>query len=280
MEDADVAQDRVVKRDGGRDSWAARAHPRRAAAAHTAATTVAPPGQDRRCRHEAAATVGISRELTAFHLDTFVYAGLLRARYAAPTGIRKVGRQPKVYEPTDTPIRVSIPDRRHELLADLLVQAVVTEGENETAAQAAMRPAGQRREELGEEERTQLRPGRRGAERGQRGRTLCEHILDQYGLEPAREAPDRLRLRNCPFRPLAAQAPALVCGMNHAFLTGYLQGLRAPAVQAVPAPRPGACCVELRPRRRPTRPRPTDALFSGTWCCLGQDGEASRNSLR
>ncbi|WP_259294623.1 hypothetical protein [Streptomyces canus] len=88
----------------------------------------------RRARHpvtrdEAAATVGISRELAAFHLDKLVDVGLLSARYAAPTGVREVGRQPKVYEPTVTPSRVSIPDRRHELLADLLVQAVVTEGE-------------------------------------------------------------------------------------------------------------------------------------------------------
>lgn len=194
-------------------------------------------------RDEAAASAGISRKLAAFHLDKLVDAGLLRARYASPAGVRKVGRQPKVYEPTDTPIRVSIPDRRHELLADLLVQAVLTEGEHETAVQAAMRTAEERGEQLGEEERAQTRPGRLGAERGL---TLCERMLDRHGFEPAREAPDRLRLRNCPFHPLAAQAPDLVCGMNHAFLTGYLQGLRAPAVQAVLAPRPGECCVELR----------------------------------
>ncbi|MFD8307085.1 helix-turn-helix transcriptional regulator [Streptomyces sp. NPDC059690] len=194
-------------------------------------------------RDEAAASVGISRKLAAFHLDKLVDVGLLRARYASPTGIRKVGRQPKVYEPTDTPIRVSIPDRRHELLAGLLVQAVVTEGENETAVQAVMRTAEHRGEQLGEEERSQTRPGRLGAERGL---TLCERMLERHGFEPTREAPDRIRLRNCPFHPLAAQAPDLVCGMNHAFLTGYLQGLRAPAVRAVLAPRPGECCVELR----------------------------------
>lgn len=194
-------------------------------------------------RDEAAASVGISRKLAAFHLDKLVDAGLLRARYGSPTGIRKVGRQPKVYEPTNTPIRVSIPDRRHELLADLLVQAVVTEGADETAAEAAQRTSRQRGEELGAAERAQLRPGRLGAERGL---TLCERMLDQHGFEPAREAPDRLRLHNCPFHPLAAQAPDLVCGMNHAFLSGYVDGLEAPSVEAVLAPRPGQCCVELR----------------------------------
>ncbi|MFJ3213293.1 MULTISPECIES: hypothetical protein [Streptomyces] len=42
--------------------------------------------------------------------------------------MRKVGRQPKVYEPTDTQFTMRIPDRRHELLADLLLDAVLTEG--------------------------------------------------------------------------------------------------------------------------------------------------------
>ncbi|MFK4106067.1 hypothetical protein ACI2L1_39630 [Streptomyces sp. NPDC019531] len=49
-----------------------------------------------------------------------------------PGGIRKVGRQPKVYEPTDTQLTVSIPDRRHEFLADLLLDAVLTEGPDES----------------------------------------------------------------------------------------------------------------------------------------------------
>jgi predicted ArsR family transcriptional regulator len=60
-----------------------------------------------------------------------------------------------------------------------------------------------------------------------------------------RETPTRLRLRNCPFHPLAAKAPDLVCGMNHAFLSGYLGGLEVSGVRAVPAPEPGECCVRL-----------------------------------
>ncbi|MFB7631629.1 helix-turn-helix transcriptional regulator [Streptomyces sp. NPDC056149] len=195
-------------------------------------------------RDEAAASVGISRKLAAFHLDKLVDAGLLRARYASPGGIRKVGRQPKVYEPTDSHIHVSIPDRRHELLADLLLEAVLTDGDGETAAHAAVRTAGRRGRELGEQERETTRPGRLGAERGL---SVCERMLDQHGFEPVRENPTRLRLRNCPFHPLAAKAPELVCGMNHAFLTGYLEGLRVSGVVATLAPRPGDCCVQLGP---------------------------------
>jgi predicted ArsR family transcriptional regulator len=195
-------------------------------------------------RDEAAASVGISRKLAAFHLDKLVDAGLLRARYETPGGVRKVGRQPKVYEPTDGQISVSIPDRRHELLADLLLDAVLTEGAGESAPQAAVRSAEQRGRRLGEAVRQETRPGRLGPERGL---TACEHLLDQYGYEPVRDTSTQLRLRNCPFHPLAAKAPDLVCGMNHAFLNGCLSGLEVNGIQAVLAPEPGECCVRLGP---------------------------------
>src|SRR6266496_2918362 len=78
-------------------------------------------------RDEAAASVGISRKLAAFHLDKMVAAGLLRARYEAVGEVRRVGRTPKVYEPAGDDIRVSIPERRYEVLADILVDAVLTE---------------------------------------------------------------------------------------------------------------------------------------------------------
>ncbi|MGW0191631.1 helix-turn-helix transcriptional regulator [Streptomyces sp. NPDC003362] len=195
-------------------------------------------------RDEAAASVGISRKLAAFHLDKLVDAGLLRARYETPGGIRKVGRQPKVYEPTDAQITVNIPDRRHEFLADVLLDAVLSEGADESAAQAAVRTAEQRGREMGERAREETRPGRLGPERGL---TACERLLDEYGYEPVRETPTQLRLRNCPFHPLAAKAPDLVCGMNQAFLSGYLSGLEVSGVQAVLAPKPGECCVRLCP---------------------------------
>jgi predicted ArsR family transcriptional regulator len=54
-------------------------------------------------------------------------------------------------------------------------------------------------------------------------------------------------LRNCPFAPLAAKAPQLVCGINHAFLTGFLNTLQASTLTAVLTPRPNGCCVELTP---------------------------------
>jgi predicted ArsR family transcriptional regulator len=193
-------------------------------------------------RDEAAAAVGISRKLAAFHLDKLADAGLLRFRFDS-RGARTVGRKPKVYEPADTAVQVSIPARRHELLAEILVRAVLSEGEGESTREAAVRAAHERGLAVGVAERERLRPNRLGPERAL---TLAEEVLGRLGFEPGRLRQDRLRLRNCLFLPIAAAEPELVCGLNHAFIRGLLQGLKATAVDAVLAPAAGECCVELR----------------------------------
>jgi predicted ArsR family transcriptional regulator len=192
-------------------------------------------------RDDAAASVGISRKLAAFHLDKLVDAGLLAAGYEHPRGVRKVGRVPKVYRPTDVEVRVSIPGRCHDLLADILMRAVLAENDDEPAREAALRVAREQGRHRGEARRAADRPGRLGAERAL---TLAEQELATYGFEPQRQAATCMRLRNCPFHPMAARSPELVCGINHAFLSGYQEGLQACTVSAVLAPRPGECCVE------------------------------------
>jgi predicted ArsR family transcriptional regulator len=192
-------------------------------------------------REEAAAAVGISRKLAAFHLDKLVEADLLRARCEASAGVRKPGRTPKVYEPTDTEIRISIPRRSPEVLASILLEAVRTERAGETARTAALRVAGEHGERLGTRERERQRPGRLGAERAL---TLAGDVLERQGFEPSRECPTSVRLRNCPFQ-LPGHEPELVCRLNHAFLSGFLTGLHAPSVRAEPARSTGECCVAL-----------------------------------
>jgi len=195
-------------------------------------------------REEAAASIGISRKLAAFHLDKLVEVGLLRASFAPVGGIRRVGRTPKVYEPTEAGVQISIPERHHDLLAEVLIDAVLAEDDGQPAREAATDLARERGVRLGGEERERLRPGRLGTERAL---TLIAAVLAGQGFEPDREGPTRLRLRNCPFQPLAGKAPDLVCGLNHAFLTGVVDGLRATSVTPLLRPRPGGCCVEFAP---------------------------------
>jgi predicted ArsR family transcriptional regulator len=206
-------------------------------------------------REEAAADAGISRKLAAHHLDKLVTAGLLSARSQPPAGIRKVGRAPKVYELAGPGIRVSIPERQHELLAGILLDAVAAESAGENARQASARAARRRGQALGAAERDRLRPGRLGAERAL---GIAEALLAGQGFEPVRPAPAELELRNCPFHPLAAGAPELVCGINHAFIAGMLDGLDADVLDAQLCPQAGRCCVRLRaapPRSEPAAAR-------------------------
>lgn len=193
-------------------------------------------------RDEAAASVGISRKLAAFHLDKLVEAGVLQAHYEAVGGVRKVGRNPKVYEPSDVDIQVSIPQRHHDILAEILMTAVLAGGNAEAAALQAAQTRGER-EGAALRERTH-RPGRLGAERAL---TMAATILERHGFEPDRTAPNRIRLRNCPFHPLATKAPALVCGINQSFCSGILNGLAATRLEAALTPQPNECCVELHP---------------------------------
>lgn len=197
-------------------------------------------------RDEAAAAVGISRKLAAFHLDKLVDAGVLTSGYDPAGGARRVGRTPKVYQPSAADIAVSIPPREYDLLAAILLDAVHTENPDENAHQAALRVAHDHGRRLGEEHARDRRPGRLGAERAL---TRAEALLHGHGFEPHREQPTCLRLLNCPFHALAARSPELVCGINHAFLGGLLVGLGASSVEAVLDPRPGECCVELRAAR-------------------------------
>src|SRR5207248_3107741 len=172
-------------------------------------------------REEAAASTGISRKLAAFHLDRLVAAGLLRARYGPPAGRRRAGRAPKLYEPAATDISVSIPPRRHDVLAGILLDAMLGQERGESAQPAAIRAARHCGQLLGTGQRSRMRAGRLGTERAL---TLAGQVLAESGFEPQRVSAARLLLRNCPFQPLAARAPDLVCAVNHAYLSGLLDG--------------------------------------------------------
>jgi predicted ArsR family transcriptional regulator len=178
-------------------------------------------------RDEAARAVGVQRGLAAFHLDKLVDAGLLEV-----AGVRRVsgrsgpgaGRPAKLYRRAAVAHEVSVPERTYELAARLLAEAV-DEAAVEPALEAAARRAG-------------ARAGRQEPPGGD----LAE-ILARRGYEPYRDG-NALRLGNCPFRDVAGEFPAVVCGMNLALLEGLLEGLGADAT-AVMDPAPGRCCVAL-----------------------------------
>ena len=211
-------------------------------------------------RDEAAAAVGISRGLAAFHLDKLVAAGLLRTHLQAPAGGRpRVGRRPKLYAPSDLELGITIPERHYDLVGELLVDAVAKAAPDEPPLAAATRIANARGQELGARFRQTRTLGRLGPERAL---TAAGEVLERYGYEPERSSPHTLWLRNCPFHTLARRAPEVVCAVNQALIDGLLRGLGDQRVQAALVPRPDACCVQLRapgtpagPANRPAPPR-------------------------
>jgi hypothetical protein len=81
---------------------------------------------------------------------SLVAAGLLRACTQVPAeGPPRVGRRPKVYEPSDLELQITIPERRYALVGELLVDAIAQATPGERPPDAANRLARTMGMELG-----------------------------------------------------------------------------------------------------------------------------------
>jgi predicted ArsR family transcriptional regulator len=195
-------------------------------------------------RDEAAETVGISRKLAAFHLDKLVEKGLLKAHYVRLSEKRGPGggRPSKVYEPTETEMIVSIPSRSYDVAGRLLVKALEVAGGDLASRDSIRLAAHDEGRQLGRQvsrDRRLRSPGSRKV------MEVAKEVLYDRGYEPYRDENGALRLRNCPFHALAQQSVELVCGMNRAFIAGFLEGLGSKSMNAELDPRPGQCCVRI-----------------------------------
>jgi predicted ArsR family transcriptional regulator len=195
-------------------------------------------------RDEAAAAVGISRPLAAYHLDKLVDDGLLEARYHRRGGRRGpgAGRPAKHYVRADRQIELSLPARDYAVLAELLAGAV--EADPSGTAQAALhRAASALGAELGAEAASRTAPD------GDPDQVLAavRQALAARGYEPYDDPDGTIRLRNCPFDRIATRHRDLVCGANHAMLQALTDQVDGdpPTVRAVLDPQPGRCCVAL-----------------------------------
>jgi len=200
-------------------------------------------------RDEAAEAVGITRELAAFHLDKLLEEGLLDVEYRRLSGRTGpgAGRPAKLYHPSRRQVQVSLPERRYELAAHLMAEALEGKGSDPAGAlEVAARRFG---ESLGAEARRQI--GRR-ASQVRLLDTACAVLRDQ-GFEPIR-TDDGVRLRNCPFDTVAKEHITLVCGMNLALAQGLVAALGADGVDVRLDPMPGACCVALTAAGKPAAP--------------------------
>jgi predicted ArsR family transcriptional regulator len=188
-------------------------------------------------RDEAAAAVGISRALAAYHLDKLADAGLLDVRFERRSGRTGpgAGRTAKLYRRSARPLEVALPARNYRLIAELLADAVQADpsGAARAALERAARSVGAENAVLADEDRSRPRDA-----------AGVHAVLARHGYEPYDDE-GVTRLRNCPFERLAQTHRELVCRANLAFVEGLVQGLRARGLRAALDPRPGRCCVAL-----------------------------------
>jgi len=206
---------------------AALAEPvRRALYEHVAASA------DPVSRDAAADALQLPRSTAAFHLDRLAAEGLLAVEYRRLSGRTGpgAGRPAKLYRRLDTELTVSVPERRYDLVGQVLAAAIdesARSGESvhdilPTAARAAGREIGA-------------------------GAGSLPAALDGYGFEARRDDNDGWVLRNCPFHRLAQRHTQLVCGLNLELLCGIADGAEDDQHTLVLDPAPGRCCVRIMP---------------------------------
>ncbi|HXI46068.1 MAG TPA: hypothetical protein VNH13_07190 [Candidatus Acidoferrales bacterium] len=201
-------------------------------------------------RDEAAAALGIGRELAAFHLDRLAAAGLLATEFKRLGGRTGpgAGRPAKLYRRSETEVSLSLPARDYERAAEVFADAL--EQLEAIGAKVAIDDVAHARgQEAGRGARAKAGP--RAGTRGLR-EALVE-VLGDSGFEPTVEDPGApgaaIRLQSCPYHALAATHRDLTCGMNLAWAEGVLEGLDGSAragLEAELRPEPGWCCVVFR----------------------------------
>lgn len=176
-------------------------------------------------RDEAAQATGVTRQVAAYHLDKLIDERLLVAEFRRLTGREGpgAGRPSKLYRRSERVHEVSVPPRRYELAARILLEAFREGGIDHSMLAGVARRIGR---QIGEGD---------GIDRA----------LEETGYEPVMEHGE-IRFRNCPFHELREQDRDTTCGLNLALVEGMLEGARDNRVSILD-PEDGYCCVRLEP---------------------------------
>lgn len=186
-----------------------------------------------------------------FHLDQLVAAGLVEASFHKHIG---AGRPRKVYARVKGPRPTVSSHHSLLLLSTLLTEAFAVQGER----QRALSP-----DEAGHRwavENVPAEPGEPAATPGQwiAKLGLAIDVLSEWGYEPelvadagGRDA--RIELTYCPFRELAKQNTAVVCGIHRGLIAGTMDRLGEPhtMVELHPFAEGERCIARLQAGDRP-----------------------------
>lgn len=192
-------------------------------------------------RDAAAEALGVSRSVAAFHLDKLAEVGVLDVEYRRPPGKSGpgAGRPTKFYRRTERELDFSVPERRYDVAAAILAQAMSEARTRAVPIDDALRVTAR---DFGRAIGTGIDDASDDPGANELERVLS--ILQAHGYEPERRG-NTVTLQNCPFHALAEEHRELVCGMNLDMLTGLLEGASAPHLTARLDPAPGRCCVTV-----------------------------------
>lgn len=187
--------------------------------------------------------VGLHANTVRLHLDQLADAGLVTRAVEART----------------------TPGRPRVLFAAVVPEAEPSDGYRELAGLLA-----------GQLESTSPKPADDAARAGRAwGRTLTERrdrtdraaaaghlvrLMDRLGFAPSTGLGDLIELHRCPFRQVAEEHSAVVCGVHLGLMQGALENLGAPlrATRLAPFVTPDLCLAHLTPI--PDDPAPTEGL--------------------
>jgi len=191
-------------------------------------------------RDEAARDLGVPRSVAAFHLDKLAEVGLLEVEYRRPPGRTGpgAGRPAKRYRRAAGDVGFHVPERRYDVVATLLVEAIEEAREQSISTDRAVRAVARRHG------RALAAEASRDA--GPEGLDRVAAVLEDCGYEP-RRTEDAVTLENCPYFALTQDHRDLVCAMNLEMIHGVLEGLGIADADAQLDPAPGRCCVTVRP---------------------------------
>jgi predicted ArsR family transcriptional regulator len=192
-------------------------------------------------REQAAAALGVARHVAKFNLDKLEEEGLLEVEYARPAGRSGpgAGRPAKLYRRSRRDVEVSLPERRYDLAARVMAEAITIAEDKAVPIGAALREAAaEAGRELGAEAKKKAGAQASAAD----ALTAVTEVLAGRGYEP-RQAGQGFMLANCPFHNLAQKYTNLVCGINFELIDSLLAEAGATGVLAQLQPFPGRCCV-------------------------------------
>jgi predicted ArsR family transcriptional regulator len=170
---------------------------------------------------EAGRLAGLHRTVARAHLERLVELDLLSvSNRRGPGG----GRPAKVYRPSKDPVSATLPPRRYERLAGLLVRTLAQLADEATAAAAAERIGWMYGREVASGH--QLNDGEPSPAPGapRLSPSAAQTWLDENGYRATLEVGEKLTIEvaNCVFRELAVSAPLLVCSLDRALIGGLL----------------------------------------------------------